>query len=93
MPEGGARTTNRDDHATIQLGAWYADPGNTVIVECGTFYENLMLIGESITLMGETGDPGCVSIETALPKQHAEHVTHPARTCRFATLADDAGPG
>jgi len=53
-----------DDHATIQLGVWNATPGDTVLVECGTYNETLIFFQiDDVTLLSETGEPTCVTID------------------------------
>ncbi len=60
----GAKTIHvPGDHATIQLGVWYAAPGDTVLVECGTYYENLIYFDKAVTLLSATGDPTCVTVD------------------------------
>ncbi len=52
-----------DDQPTIQLGVWNASPGDTVIVECGTYYETLIFFQvDDVTLKSETGEEACVTI-------------------------------
>jgi hypothetical protein len=51
------------EEATIGDGLGAASPGDTVLVECDTYYENGLVLPSGVTLMGATGDTGCVTID------------------------------
>ncbi len=53
------------DLPTIAAAIDSAQPGDAVIVECGTYYESNLMEGltKGITIRSETGDPSCVTID------------------------------
>jgi len=48
---------------TIQAGVDSAAYGDTVVVTCGTYYEQGIIVGNGITVQSETLNPDCVSID------------------------------
>jgi len=51
---------------TIQDAIDAAAPGDTVAIECGTYYEYGLVMKEGVTLRSETGDTSCVTIDAQL---------------------------
>jgi predicted outer membrane repeat protein len=51
------------DAPTIQEGIDAAASGDTVLVSCGTYLENDIVMKAGIFLIGETGGPACVTID------------------------------
>ena len=51
------------DQPTIQAGIDAATHWDTVLVACGTYYEQDISVGTSLSLMSETGQAGCVTID------------------------------
>jgi hypothetical protein len=48
---------------TIQAGLYAAGVGDTVLVACGTYDEYNILVTPHVTLLSETGQPDCVTID------------------------------
>jgi predicted outer membrane repeat protein/parallel beta-helix repeat protein len=57
LPDGSG------DAPTIQAGLDSCATGDTVLVACGTYYEYGLSMLPSRNLLGETGDPDCVTID------------------------------
>ena len=53
------------DEPTIQAGVSAAAPYDTVVVACGTYYENNIVSQWPITIRSETELPDCVTIDGA----------------------------
>ncbi len=51
------------DAPTIQAGIGLAAAGDVVEVECGTYFENNLIMTAGITLRSTSGDPSCVVID------------------------------
>ncbi len=51
------------DRPTIQLGIDRAAVGDTVLVDCGVYYEYAMEMKAGITLLSATGEADCVTID------------------------------
>lgn len=50
-------------YSNIQTGINAATPGDTVLVECGTYLEHDINMGDGVILLSETGEPECVTID------------------------------
>ncbi len=51
------------DAATIQAGIDLAAVGDTVQIECGTYYEHGISLTPGVSLRSSSGDPECVTID------------------------------
>jgi predicted outer membrane repeat protein len=51
-----------DDQPTIRAGVDAASAGDTVLVACGTYFEHDIAVAVDVTVMSESGDPSCVTI-------------------------------
>ncbi|MGQ0722327.1 MAG: right-handed parallel beta-helix repeat-containing protein [Candidatus Eiseniibacteriota bacterium] len=52
-----------DDAATIQAAIDLAQPGDTVVVACGTWNERNIVLASGVRLLGDAGGPDCVAID------------------------------
>ena len=72
VPAAGAVTIHVPaDQPTIQAGLYAASYGDTVLIECGTYYEHDVQVPLGITLTSATGDPDCVTIDAEFTGWHA----------------------
>ncbi len=62
---GAATVHVPDDATTIAAALAVAQPGDTVLVACGTYRETDLAMPSGVVLRGETGDPACVVIDAA----------------------------
>ena len=53
------------DQPTIATGLAAAASGDTVLVACGTYLENNLIMASGATLRSATGDPACVIIDAS----------------------------
>ncbi len=61
---GGATTIHvPDDYPLIGDALFFAVSGDTVLVDCGTYYESGLQMKPGVTLISETGELGCVTID------------------------------
>jgi parallel beta-helix repeat protein len=51
------------DATTITDGVFTSSAGDTILVACGTYYENNIPLWEGRTILSETGDPQCVIVD------------------------------
>lgn len=54
------------DQPTIQDGVNAASDGDTVLIACGSYTEHDIAINSSIAIIGESGDPSCVTVDGEL---------------------------
>jgi nitrous oxidase accessory protein NosD len=59
----GATIRVPDEQPTIRAGVDASASGDTVVVRCGTYFEHNINILRSITLVSESGDAECVTID------------------------------
>ena len=52
-----------DDVPTIAGALALASSGDTIVLECGTYYESDLTVPSGVTITSETGDPDCVTID------------------------------
>ncbi len=52
-----------DDYALILDAMFFATAGDTVLVECGFYYEGNIPMKSGVTLISETGEVGCAMID------------------------------
>jgi predicted outer membrane repeat protein len=65
----------RGEEPTIQAGITAASDGDTVLVACDTYYEHNITMKSGVTLMSETGDPSCVTIDGQGNLGNVFHIT------------------
>jgi len=63
IPAGATTIRVPDDYPLILDAMFFATAGDTVLVECGTYYECGIQMKPGVTLMSETGELGCVTID------------------------------
>ena len=54
------------DQPTIQAGVLVASPGDTVLVDCGTYLEHDIPLPDGVFVLSASGDPDCVVIDAQL---------------------------
>ncbi|MFH1866048.1 MAG: hypothetical protein ABIK85_09210, partial [Candidatus Eisenbacteria bacterium] len=52
-----------DDYPLILDAMFFANAGDTVLVECGIYYEGNIQMKSGVTLISETGEVGCAMID------------------------------
>lgn len=52
-----------NDYPTIAFAVHFAAPGDTVLIACNTYYENLIYVDKPLIIVSESGDPACVTID------------------------------
>jgi predicted outer membrane repeat protein len=62
-PAGAATIRVPGDYPLIADALVFADPGDTVLVSCGTYHESGLQMKPGVTLTSATGQASCVSID------------------------------
>jgi predicted outer membrane repeat protein len=63
LPVSATTIHVQDDYPTIMDAMVFATAGDTVLVECGIYYEGNISMKSGVTLISETGEFGCVLID------------------------------
>ncbi len=90
-----------EDFPTIAQALAHAMNQDTVLVACGTYYENYLWLYHGATLRSETGDPNCVIIDgehergtlgswNASPPGRIEGITFTRAGCAHASCGGSA---
>ena len=51
------------DQPTIKMAALAAAPGDTLVIDCGTYFEEDILLQPGIVLRSASDDPACVTLD------------------------------